>query len=124
MDLSYQPPAEGIMLQKDFGNSKMYRVACDCGDPTHDITLDVEAEDSRISVRHYLKVQTDWWATPTQYYWLNSMIHRVKLTWNVWFRGYVEYEAVTFMTKQQALNYTRTINRAINDVEQFQEKSI
>lgn len=121
--MNYEKPATGIFLQKDFGDSKCYRIACDCGDTDHDITLDVEAEDSNIIVRHYVKVQTNWWAKPTRFYWVNNIIHRAKLTWNVWFKGYLEYEACTYMTKQQAFNYAYTLNEAVKDVEKFQKES-
>lgn len=121
--MDYQTPAQGILVQKDFGSSKLYQISCDCGDVDHDLILEVESDDGLVSVRHYVKVQTDWWARPTQFYWLNSIVHRVKLTWNIWVRGYLEYEAVTYMTKQQAFNYAYTLNQAVKDVEQFQETS-
>lgn len=119
--MNYQPPANGILLQHDLGSSKIYKIACECGDPTHDLTLDVEADGSVISVTHYVKVQTDWWATPTPFYWLNGIVNRINLTWKVWIKGYLQYETSTYMTKQQAFNYAHTLNEAIKDVERFQE---
>jgi hypothetical protein len=117
MDLNYQKPAEGILLQKDFGNCRFYNIPCDCGNPEHNITLEIEADETGISVRHYVKVKTDWWTMPTSYRWLNDFIHRCKLTWNVWINGYLEYEATTIMSEQQAFNYACTITQAIREVE-------
>lgn len=34
--------AKGVMLLGEFGHSIMYRVACDCKDPEHDIMIDME----------------------------------------------------------------------------------
>lgn len=122
-EMNAQRPAQGILLQKDFGNSKFYQVVCDCGDPEHDITVEVEADDISISIRHYAKVKSAWWARPTRFYFLNTVINRLKLTWQVWTRGYVEYEAHTLMTKQQAFNYAFTLTDAIKDVEEFQKQA-
>jgi len=121
--MDYQKPAEGILLQKDFGDSKFYRIPCDCGNTEDDIILEVESDETGISVRHYVKVKTDWWTMPTRYSWLNSLIHRCKLTWKLWIQGYLDYEATTIMSKQQAFNYAYTLNEAVKDVERFQKEN-
>lgn len=121
--MDYQKPAEGILVQNDYGDSKYYRIVCNCHDSTHDITLEVEADETGVSVNHYVNVKTDWWTSPTKFYWLNAFLHRVKLTYYVWIKGYLEYEASTMLTKQQAFNYAYTLNQAIKDVEEFQKKS-
>ena len=122
--MNYEKPAEGILKQNDFGNSKFYRISCQCGDPQHDITLEVEAEDTGVNVNHYVKVKTDWWSKPTPFYWLNSIIHRVKLTWNIWIKGYLELESSTMMTEQQTFNYALALNEAIKDVKQFRKENL
>ncbi len=38
-------PAQGIMKTNDWGDSKVYRVACDCSDPSHNHNVWIEAND-------------------------------------------------------------------------------
>lgn len=136
-----QKPAEGISLQKDFGNSKFYTVPCSCGNPDDEIDFSVEVEDwGEITVNTYTKQKTSWWDDPFtqnksydydkewQYhvnYWLrgvlNGLVHRLKITWQVWVKGYVEYSQTTIMSKQQAVNYAATLNQAISDLEEFKK---
>jgi hypothetical protein len=113
--LNYQTPAEGISLEKEWGSSKMYRISCDCGDKSHDITLDIEVDKFGINIKHYVNVETSWWDEPTKFYWLNSIIHRCKITWEVWTKGKINLEATTILTEQSALNYSETIKKAIED---------
>lgn len=121
MDLTYQEPAQGIMKINDWGHSKMYKISCECGDDNHDIVLDVEADDTGIAVRHYVNVETAWWNKPTPFYWLNSILHRVKVTWEVWTQGSVKLEATSLMNEQTALNYADTLKKAIEDVKNFKK---
>lgn len=121
--MNYQIPAEGISLEKEWGYSKMYRISCDCGDREHDIILDVEAEDTGVNVKHYVTVETSWWNKPTPFYWLNSLIHRCKITWEVWTKGSIKLEATTILTEQAALNYAETLKQAIQDVKDFQKSA-
>lgn len=121
--MEYEKPATGILLEKDFGDSKFYSISCDCGNPDDTIKVNVDSEDGYVTVHHWVKVKTDWWSSPTKFYFLNSLIHRVKLTWQLWIRGYLEYEAYTMMTKQQAFNYAYTLNQAVKDVEEFRKKT-
>ena len=44
--------------------------------------------------------------------------------WTLLTRGYVEYEATICMTKQQTLNYAKTLESAIADVEEFRKQRI
>lgn len=138
-----QKPAEGILLQKDFGNSKFYTVRCSCGNPDDDIDFSVEAEDwGEITVHTYTKQKTSWWEDPFtqnksynydrewQYHinywlrgWLNGLAHRLKVTWSVWVKGYVEYSQTTILSKQQAVNYAATLNQAVKDLEEYRKKT-
>ena len=40
-----QTPAEGIMKTNDWGDSRVYRIACNCGDENHNHNVWVEADD-------------------------------------------------------------------------------
>jgi flagellar hook-basal body complex protein FliE len=106
-----QKPAEGILKTYDWGDSKVYKVTCDCGadDHTHDVW--VEADDCNVSVQIYVHVKTPWWG-----------INRFQQIWTLLTKGYLQHETVLTMSDQQALNYAETLKSAIRDVEEFRKK--
>lgn len=103
-----QTPAEGIMKTNDWGDSKSYRVACDCGSAEHNHDVWVEADDTGITVTTYTTVKSKWYSQ-----------NRFRTIWTLLTRGYVEYESAVIMSKQQAVNYAKTLESAIIDVETF-----
>jgi hypothetical protein len=135
-----QAPAEGIMKTNDFGDSKFYKVVCSCGQSDHDLDFEVEAEDVGVSVNTYVTVKTDYWSESIkkrydidnpylqELDWTikdiwNGFVTRLKLTWTVWAKGYIQCETTVLMSEQQALNYAETLKSAIVDVQQFANKS-
>jgi hypothetical protein len=133
-----ETPANGILRTNDFGDSKWYQVVCGCGQPDHTLTVEVESDEMGVSVNTYATVKTDYWSeTVTKRYdidspWLqewdwfwkdlvNGVVTRLKLTWAVWVKGYVQCETTVLMSEQQALNYAETIKSAIKDVKDFQK---
>jgi hypothetical protein len=110
MDLITQFPAEGIMKTNDWGDSKVYRVACGCGDENHNHTVWVEADDHDIVVTIYTTGKTNWWSKTRWYH-----------IWTLLTKGYIDTESAVCMSGQQALNYSETLKNAIDDVEQFRK---
>jgi hypothetical protein len=120
--MKFQTPAEGIMLKKNFGNSIMYNIACDCGNAEDDIGMTVEADDCGVTVHHYVKVKTNWWTDHNKFKFISGFITRLKLTYSIWVNGYLEYESWTLMTEQQALNYSETLKSASVKVKEYKQK--
>ncbi len=131
-----QAPAEGIMKTHEWGCSKMYKISCDCGNPDHEIDVEIEAEDIGVNVNTYVTVKSDYWSEPVKVNntiendWLqeaewafkstvNGFIRRVKLTWTLWTKGYVQTQSTITMSEQTALNYAETLKAAIKDVKEF-----
>ena len=111
--MNYQLPAEGIMKTNDWGNSQVYRIACECGDESHNHNMWIEAEDTGIAVTIYTTGKTNWWSK-TRWYHL----------WTLLTKGYIDTESVVHLTKQQALNYAETLKSAIIDVEDFRKQNV
>lgn len=109
--MKIQEPAEGILLHKDYGDAKMYTLTCECCDPNHAHNIWIEADDTGITVTTYTQQKTKWWE-----------FNRFKLIWTLLTKGYVEYEASITMTEQQAYNYSRVLQSAMLDTEQFRAK--
>jgi DNA-directed RNA polymerase alpha subunit len=134
-----ETPAIGIMKTGEYGDSKFYKVVCGCGQPDHDIDFEVEAADTGINVNTYVTARTDYWTETAKkrydidtvwmqewdWFWkdlVNGVVRRVKLTWEIWTKGYVKTESVIAMSEQQALNYAETIKSAIQDVKDFKDE--
>jgi len=105
-----QKPAEGILSRHNWGDVKTYTITCECGQSNCEHTVWVEADDSNVSVITYTQQKTKWWE-----------LNRWQKMWTLLTKGYIEYEAVIVMSKQQALNYAEVLKTSISDVEKFRE---
>jgi hypothetical protein len=113
MQMKYQTPAEGIMKTNEWGNSKVYRVSCECTDPNHDHNVWIEAEDTGVSVTIFTTVKSNWWS--------KTRWHAI---WTLLTKGYIDTEASLILSEQQALNYAETLQSAIEDVKLFKEERL
>ena len=109
--MNAQLPAEGIMKTNDWGDSRVYRIACNCGDEDHNHNMWVEADDSDIVVTIYTTGKTNWWSKKRWYH-----------IWTLLTKGYIDTESAVHLTKQQALNYASVLQLAIGDVEEFRKE--
>lgn len=133
-----QEPAEGILLRKDWGDAKSYAVECECGCGEHTHHVWVEADDCGVTVQTFIELKTDWWTENVEkrydidnkalqefdWFWKglwNSFCTRLRLTSDIWLHGYAKYEGTICMSKQQALNYSETLKKAVKDVEEFRQ---
>jgi len=104
-----QTPAEGILLQRDWGNAKTYSIECECTDPDHSHTLDVEADkDFGVTVEIWTTAHVPLWS-----------ISRWRLIWQLLTKGEVKYNVALILREQQALNYANALKSAIKDVKEF-----
>lgn len=134
-----ETPAQGILKTHDWGDSKWYLIPCDCGSDDHTLRFEVEADDTGVTVTTYTTQKTNYWEEPVQtrydidspwmqelhLFWAglaNGLWRKVSLTWQIWTRGYVEYQSTTTMNEQVALNYANVLQTAINDVKSFREQ--
>ena len=141
-NLEPQIPAEGIMKTSDWGDSKMYNIQCTCGNDDDSIEFMVEADEFNVTVTTFTTQKTAYWDHPfnvsdtykiknsflsslayTTLNTLNGLHHRIKLTWNLWFDGYLKYQQSTIMTEQQTLNYAETLKSAIKDCQEFRKQA-
>jgi hypothetical protein len=106
--MNAQIPAEGIYKHKEWGDSVMYGVPCECTDPNHQHDVWIEADECGVTVTTYTQQKTKWWE-----------LNRFKIIWTLLTKGYVEYEASLIMSEQQALNYSETLKKAVANVKQF-----
>ena len=106
-----QIPAKGILLQKEFKDSKVYTVACDCGDPAHGVTMWIESnaeiDTDDINLTFYVETVSPWWN-----------LGRLKQIWQIITTGYLKQEATVILSKQGALNLSTVIRNTVKELEQ------
>lgn len=108
-----QLPAEGILKHNDWGDSKVYRVTCECGSAECDHNVWVEADDTGVEVTIYTTVRTNFW-TKTRWYHI----------WTLLTKGYIDTQSTVCLKKQGALNYAEILKSAIIDVEEFRKQNV
>jgi hypothetical protein len=108
-----QEPAAGISYRGNWGDTKSYRVECECSDPAHAHDIWIEADETEVSVIVYTQVKSKFWE-----------LNRWKQIWTLLTKGYVEYEAALAMNQQQAINYAEAIRKGVKDVETHINKRI
>jgi len=108
--MKLQKPAEGILKSRDWGDTKVYKITCDCQQPDHEHNVWIEADECDVSVNTYVTVKTNFWSMTR---WENI--------WKLLTKGYVDFETTISMTEQQAFNYAETLKSAIEDVKEFRK---
>ncbi len=134
-----QTPAEGILKRGDWGDSMWYQVTCGCGQEYHDHNVEVEAGETGVDVNVHLTVKSDYWGeivekhydidSPWQqevdWFWkdlVNGFWRRLKVTWEIWTTGAVTAQTTITLTEQQAYNYAKTLESAVQDVKNFKDE--
>jgi len=133
-----QIPAQGILLHHDYGDTKSYHIACECGCQTSDHDLWIESDIGGVTVNVYATLKTDYWTESIKprydidipilqsfdWFWKsiwNGLATRLRLTRDIWIHGCVKHEASLIMTEQQALNYGGSLLKSVDDVKEFRK---
>ena len=110
MDLTAEAPARSILKVNEWGTSKMYKVVCECGNDDCTHTVDIEAEDTGVTVTIYTKTRTNFWS-----------MNRWQHIWTLLINGHVDFETNIHLSEQSALNYSETLKQAVYDVKNFKK---
>lgn len=105
-----EQPAKGILKINDWGNSRMYKAVCSCGNDDCSHTIDIEA-DHEVSVTIYTRTRTNFWSKT-----------RWSHIWTLLTKGYTDFETTIVLDKQTAINYAETIKSAVKDLEEHKKK--
>lgn len=107
-----EKPATGILKQGDFGDAVWYQVACDCTDSDHAHMIEIEADESYVTVHVYVDATTPWWS-----------MSRWKQIWQILTTGRAEMQAVALLKPQQAVNYAHALKSGAKQVMAMRQKS-
>lgn len=108
-----QKPANGILVNRDYGSSMSYTVTCECGDHNHIHNIWVESDDFGVTVHTYSEQKTNWWS--------KTRWHHI---WKLLTTGYIRYDSCIMMNEQQAVNYAEVLKQAVKDVKNFKNDTI
>ena len=132
-----QTPAEGIMLSGNYSDCKFYKITCTCGDDAHniDVSISYDKDIGDVVIEFYSKQKSlywekvaDWdtykihntWLYSIAYFiksFINGFGHRLKVTYNLWWNGYLEYQSDTIMSKQTALNFAEALKNTVLEID-------
>lgn len=76
----------------EFKECVYYRVCCDCGNPEHDINLELEKDEDlgMIFLNMYAKLRASvYWRAENIF---QVLWNKIKITFILWFKGYIEVE--------------------------------
>lgn len=107
-----QTPAEGLMLQKDWGKAKSYTIACECGDHDHNAHMWIEVSLEQ-DVQDVTDVTLTFYVQTTNSFWDKN---RWEQMWEILTKGYTKNEATVILSKQGALNLSTVIRNSVNDL--------
>ena len=108
-----QTPATGILKQGDFGDAVLYYVQCECMNDECAHVVEVEADDTHVTVNLYSTHHTKWWNKG-----------RWSQIWQILTKGRAEMQTTIVMNEQTAANYAGALNSAVEDTKAFKAKEI
>jgi hypothetical protein len=107
-----QTPAQGISLEKDFGDAKVFNVECDCTSDDHAVKMWIEvqrdADIPDVEVSFYV---TTW--TPAWQNWGKRLI----AVYEILFKGVHKQEHHMLLDKQSAINFAIAIINTVDEIE-------
>lgn len=133
-----EDPARGILMRYKYSDLQSFHVVCDCHENEHSHEILIESQNQEVSVTISTIEHTDFWSESFKkkldiennffqkidWFWkdlFNGLIRKIKLTWILWTRGSVKYEACLLLNEQVALNYAEALKKAIEDVKKARD---
>ena len=108
-----QKPAQGIMLDRNWGDARSYTIACDCGGREHypqmwiEVGSESDVELQNVTVTFYVETTSPWYR-----------LNRWRQIWTMLTRGYVRQESTLIRSKQAALNLSTVIRNSVAEMQQ------
>ena len=107
-----QRPAEGISVERDFGDARVFNVECDCTNDDHAVKMWIEVQRDRdipdVEVSFYV---TTW----TAKFW-GGWPQRLRAVWDILVHGVHKQEHHMLLNKQSAVNFANAIVETVKDL--------
>lgn len=107
-----QKPAQGISIEKDWGDAKVFNVECDCSSDDHAVKMWIEVQRDPdipdVEVSFYVTTWTPVWSGWNQ---------RLKAVYEILFKGVHRQEHHMLLNKQSAINFAEAIKNTVKELE-------
>jgi hypothetical protein len=107
-----QKPAQGISVEADFSDAKVFNVECDCHSDDHAAKMWIEVQRDKdipdVEVSFYVTTWTPLWSSWSQ---------RLKAVYDILFKGVHKQEHHMLLNQQSALNFAEAIKQTIKEME-------
>lgn len=106
-----QTPAQGISIDKDFGDAKIFNVECDCTSDDHAVKMWIEVQRDQdipdVEVSFYVTTWTPLW---------KGWLQRLQAVYDILVKGVHKQEHHMILSKQSALNLAKVIEKTVSDL--------
>jgi len=107
-----QQPAQGISIDNDFGDAKVFNVECDCTADDHAVKMWIEVQRDKdlpdVEVSFYVTTWTPLW---------EGWGDRLRAVYDILFKGVHKQEHHMLLNKQSALNFAAAIDATVKEFE-------
>lgn len=111
--LKAQTPAQGISLEKDWGDARVFNVECDCSSDDHAVKMWIEVQRDQdipdVEVSFYV---TTW----TREFW-KDWPARLRAVWDILVHGVHKQEHHMLLNRQAALNFATAITNTVKQLD-------
>lgn len=111
--LKAQTPAQGISLEKDWGDARVFNVECDCSSDDHAVKMWIEVQRDQdipdVEVSFYV---TTW----TREFW-KDWPSRLRAVWDILVHGVHKQEHHMLLNRQAALNFATAITNTVKQLD-------
>lgn len=106
-----QKPAQGISIDSDFGNARVFNVECDCTADDHAIKMWIEVNQDPDIPDVELTFYVNTW-TP----FFESWRERLRAIWDIAINGVHKQQHSMLLNQQSALNLAEAIRTTVRDM--------
>jgi hypothetical protein len=115
--MNAQTPAQGISIDKDFGDAKVFNVECDCTSDDHAVKMWIEVQRDKdipdVEISFYVTTWTPLW---------NGWFQRLKAVYDILVKGVHKQEHHMVLSKQSALNFAAAVESTVKELEAANSK--
>lgn len=109
-----QTPAQGISIDHDWGDAKVFNIECDCSDSDHAVKMWIEVQRDRdvpdVEIGFYV-------TTRTAKFW-QGWPQRLRAVKDILMHGIYQQEHHMLLNRQAALNFASAIQNTVADLDE------
>lgn len=107
-----QKPAQGISIDNDYGDARVFNIECDCSSDDHAVKMWIEINKDQdipdVEVTFYVNTWTPWFS---------GWQERIVAALNMLFKGVHKQQHSMLLNRQSALNFAEAIKSTVRDLD-------